>query len=724
MPILDRRIVYRVINRTAPGLNSVRNDIRRTQRSAVGLAGGAKVAGVAFGGLAAVGVAGLTKLVSAQLKSSDEMQKLGLRIGVGTETLSRWKFAAEQSGTTLDKIVTGQQRFSRVLLDAEQGMQSATDTLDALGLTYEELRALSPEQQFAALAEAISKVDDPSRRLALAQEALGRSGAELLPLLSGGADGLFELGKQAEATGNILDQDTADAAARTNDAMNRLTTKVKGLGLSLFSDLLPAVEGTVNALEFFVTGAGEIPGVLERVIGTANRAEEAIRSLGLAHREASGFTLDMKEAQAIAERQIEETRTAMEGYIGVATEAVYETGNLGTSFSMAAPPATELEMELERLAAATGNVSLEHPAVIEGLYAEAAAHRAATGAAQQQTAALAALRYQQTSMATGFGFGANALLAHQSNVERDLQRVADAPGLPGELDAIGPYNPARLKELGLEWNAATRQWLEPAITSGGGSGGVRRVVESQLDVEKRARETLDSQLLQMYADARISEDTYFQLRDSTDLQQTLNDLVGAVSADEVRALESVRSAAWRAGLLTVEGSRSIVMALESVEEAVRDGSKARTAQTRVTPVRSAGYESAGAVGGSRTIGEWQQILGTSDLGSTSRLLDDLAERGIDTSDRNRNILTDLENLRAIGDILPNVPALASGGIVNRPTLALIGEAGPEAVTPLHQAGGAPMVINLLLGERRLESFVVEVANDAIRRGEVTLAGSL
>jgi phage-related minor tail protein len=33
-----------------------------------------------------------------------------------------------------------------------------------------------------------------------------------------------------------------------------------------------------------------------------------------------------------------------------------------------------------------------------------------------------------------------------------------------------------------------------------------------------------------------------------------------------------------------------------------------------------------------------------------------------------------------------VPALAEGGVVARPTLALIGEAGPEAVVPLDRAG--------------------------------------
>lgn len=36
---------------------------------------------------------------------------------------------------------------------------------------------------------------------------------------------------------------------------------------------------------------------------------------------------------------------------------------------------------------------------------------------------------------------------------------------------------------------------------------------------------------------------------------------------------------------------------------------------------------------------------------------------------------------------PDIPHLAAGGIVTRPTLALIGESGPEAVIPLSRAGG-------------------------------------
>jgi hypothetical protein len=46
------------------------------------------------------------------------------------------------------------------------------------------------------------------------------------------------------------------------------------------------------------------------------------------------------------------------------------------------------------------------------------------------------------------------------------------------------------------------------------------------------------------------------------------------------------------------------------------------------------------------------------------------------------------------DIFPDIPLLANGGIVNSPTLAMIGEAGPEAVIPLNQSNLMGNTINV------------------------------
>ena len=58
----------------------------------------------------------------------------------------------------------------------------------------------------------------------------------------------------------------------------------------------------------------------------------------------------------------------------------------------------------------------------------------------------------------------------------------------------------------------------------------------------------------------------------------------------------------------------------------------------------------------------------------------------------------------------NVPGLAAGGIVTRPTFALIGEAGPEAVIPLnsrHMPSGGGVVLNLTLNNGVFDGYASE-----------------
>jgi hypothetical protein len=81
----------------------------------------------------------------------------------------------------------------------------------------------------------------------------------------------------------------------------------------------------------------------------------------------------------------------------------------------------------------------------------------------------------------------------------------------------------------------------------------------------------------------------------------------------------------------------------------------------------------------------------------------------------------------VADIFPDVPMLANGGIVNSPTLAMIGEAGPEAVIPLSKSGMMGNTINLTVnGAIDPESTarqIISVLNNSSYRGTLG-AGAL
>lgn len=69
--------------------------------------------------------------------------------------------------------------------------------------------------------------------------------------------------------------------------------------------------------------------------------------------------------------------------------------------------------------------------------------------------------------------------------------------------------------------------------------------------------------------------------------------------------------------------------------------------------------------------------------------------------------------------VPEIPTLAKGGIVNQPTLAMIGERGPEAVVPLNKGMGMTVNITIqgdILGMDDFEERVTTVIRDSVLGG--------
>ena len=190
------------------------------------------------GPLVAVGTAlfGITKKTA---DAGDAIQKMALRTGLSTEALSEYKHAAELSGTSLESLEKGVKRMQSTIYDAEQGLATASDALDALGVSSEELEGKSPEQQFEILSSALADVDDASRKAALAQEIFGRAGTEMLPMLAQGSEGIAEMRQEARDLGIVFDQEAADQAANFNDDLLRLQKGFAGIFQELGMKLIP-----------------------------------------------------------------------------------------------------------------------------------------------------------------------------------------------------------------------------------------------------------------------------------------------------------------------------------------------------------------------------------------------------------------------------------------------------------------------------------------------------
>jgi hypothetical protein len=83
-----------------------------------------------------------------------------------------------------------------------------------------------------------------------------------------------------------------------------------------------------------------------------------------------------------------------------------------------------------------------------------------------------------------------------------------------------------------------------------------------------------------------------------------------------------------------------------------------------------------------------------------------------------------ERYKESGAARRGIPLMAEGGIVTRPTLAMIGEAGAEAVVPLDKMGGMGTTINVnvagsVISEGQLQSVIQDALYNLNRSGAVT-----
>jgi len=193
-------------------------------------------------------------VVKSFAKAGDEVQKMALRTGFSTEALSEFRHAAELSGTDLKGLEVAVRRMQRFINDAGFGTKEYTDTLDQLGITYEQLKGLTPEKQFELLTIAVADIEDHTTKAALAQELFGRSGTALLPMLADGAAGLEKMRQEARDLGLVFSQEVANKAAQFNDALTTLKGSLQGvviqigpviadLALEFIPKLVEAVKG-------------------------------------------------------------------------------------------------------------------------------------------------------------------------------------------------------------------------------------------------------------------------------------------------------------------------------------------------------------------------------------------------------------------------------------------------------------------------------------------------
>ena len=182
--------------------------------------------------------------VKRAIDYGDYLEKTSHKTGLATSTLSEYKLAAELAGTSQAGLVSGLQRLQKNMGAALRSPTSASAiAFKNLGLEFQnadgsfrDLTSLFPE-----FAERMSKMEDGTLKTQIAMDLMGRSGAELIPILNLGADGIQKIAQESAAMGVVWDTESSTAAAHFNDELVRMKTRIDGLVQTTVREWLPTM---------------------------------------------------------------------------------------------------------------------------------------------------------------------------------------------------------------------------------------------------------------------------------------------------------------------------------------------------------------------------------------------------------------------------------------------------------------------------------------------------
>ena len=232
------------------------------------------------GGLSA-GALGFAELMHATLEYANTIKDLSKGFDVSIAKTLQFRDAIQTSGGNAEGAARMMSTLFGKIDDAQRGNEQAIATFERLGITFQELKTLSPEQSLDRIFQGLSKITSTYEKVKLVKELLGRTG----------------IGVSVDEVAEKLGMSTAKykqheiAIARVAEVSDSLKTTLDNLKIA-FADMISPFtrEGTVS-IEKFKASMLAIASVV--VVSNLIKIVEAIILLNKALKETAALSIGL-----------------------------------------------------------------------------------------------------------------------------------------------------------------------------------------------------------------------------------------------------------------------------------------------------------------------------------------------------------------------------------------------------------------------------------------------
>lgn len=242
----------------------------------------ASLAGHAVDAFAAAGVAaaaGLGLLVANTVESVTAQTRLADRLQISTTALAGFELAARGAGVDAETASGFLTHLTKAIGEAEGGSEEMQATFNTLGIDLVKFAGQSGDQKLRTIADAFHGIADAGTRADIAMKLGGRSGAQLVGVLSQGADGLDNATQRATDLGLALNRVDSAKVVEAHAAWEELKATFEGIITQLTVQLSPFITVLEKQFSEWATAGG----------GNVNAVRDAFEGLLTIIAEVSDF---------------------------------------------------------------------------------------------------------------------------------------------------------------------------------------------------------------------------------------------------------------------------------------------------------------------------------------------------------------------------------------------------------------------------------------------------
>ena len=295
-------VEIRGIDKTKAAFASVRKSMGNLNKSVGGLK-------TAVAGL--LGTAALGALAGKLRSTADDIGKLATSLNIGTDSVQKFRFAAQLGGTEIGAFDAAIRKFAIKSGEAFEGVTTAVDAFNRLGVSFKDASGnlLPLDELLLRTAEGFKRIKNSGEEAAIANDLFGQKGVRMLAFLTQGREAIEGAGRALETYGGVID----DKGIRATEDFNDRITLLKNSMLEFFSPVIRVANEALSPFfEKAELAAKPLPELLDLVQKQINEFDKLRKTGKAVSKEFKFFGLTLEdviqteeEVRAEAEKQFQ-----------------------------------------------------------------------------------------------------------------------------------------------------------------------------------------------------------------------------------------------------------------------------------------------------------------------------------------------------------------------------------------------------------------------------------